>query len=139
MRPSISLQGLDETIKSLKNLGEASQNRITRNAARAGATVARKELIKAAPRGKQQSKASRTYGQLHKNIKMSQHKAGGKFLPYYRVTTGRAFWGGFLDKGTKHISPSFWWQQTIELIRSAVQSGMIDNIRKSILREVNRK
>lgn len=153
MKPSISLKGLEETVRGMKNLGEQAQNRIIRNAARAGATTVRSALKQAAPRGDERSKASETYGTLRSNIKSVQLRAKtGKYLPYYKVTTDDAFWGGFLDRGTgkynvepgskakgaaarTHISPTFWFRSTIEKVRTQVTDRMVDNIRRSFQRE----
>ncbi|HEX9810645.1 MAG TPA: hypothetical protein VGA88_00965 [Burkholderiales bacterium] len=154
MKVGIGLRGLEETVRGFRNLGEASQFRITRNAARAGATTVRAALKKAAPRGTAgaQSVASSQYGTLRKNIATSQLRAGGKFLPYYKVTTGDAFWGGFLESGTgrynidpgpkakgagarTHILPTFWFSQAVERIRPQVITAMVANMRRSIVRE----
>lgn len=153
MKPSIGLKGLDRTVRGLKNLGEQAQNRILRNAARAGATATKRALKQAAPRGDERSDASKTYGTLSSNIEISQLRAAsGKYLPYYKVHTGDAFWGGFLDRGTgkynvdpgpkakgaaarTHILPNFWFRNAIEQVRPAVTAAMVDNIRRSFQRE----
>ena len=140
-------------MRGFKNLGEASQFRIIRNAARSGATRLRGALRKNAPRGTgERSINSERFGSLRKNIKMSQIRGGFKFLPYYRVTTGDAFWGGFLDVGTgkfnvdpgprakgagarTHILPTFWFRRTLEQERPQVTQAMIENIRRSLVRE----
>lgn len=155
MKVGIGLKGLEETVRGFKNLGEAARFRITRNAARAGASTVRSALKKAAPRRQgPQSEASQTYGSLNKNIKLQQLRgANGRFLPYYKVTTGDAFWGAFLDTGTgkynidpgpkakgaraeTHLLPTFWWRKTIEQIAPQVTAAMIGNIRRSLLREI---
>lgn len=153
MKVAIGLKGLEETVRGFKNLGEAAQFRIIRNAARAGATRVRGALKKNAPRDSgERSAASARFGALRKNIKMFQLRGGFKFLPYYRVTTGDAFWGGFLDVGTgrynvdpgprakgamarTHILPTFWFRRTIEQEGPQVTQAMIENIRRSLVRE----
>lgn len=153
MKTSIGLKGLEETVRGLKNLGEQAQNRIVRNAARTGATTVKRALKQAAPRGDGRSKASATYGTLRSNIKTAQLRASnGKFLPYYKVTTDDAFWGGFLDVGTgkynvapgprakgaaarTHILPNFWFRNAVEQVRPAVTAAMVENIRRSFQRE----
>ena len=153
MRASIGLKGLESTIRGLHNLGEQAQNRVVRNAARAGASTLSRALKKAAPRSSgAKSPASQRHGSLRKNIKVSQLRTRGKFLPYYRVSTSHAFWGGFIDEGTgrynvdpgprakgaaarTHILPNFWWRNTIEQQRPAVTRAMIENIRRSLVRE----
>lgn len=153
MKAGIQLKGLEETVRGFKNLGEKAQFRIIRNAARAGASTLRGALKKAAPRGSgERSDASSRYGTLRKNIRVVQLRGGKKFLPYYRVTTGDAFWGGFLDVGTgrynvdpgprakgagarTHILPNYWWRNTIEQQRPQVTRAMIENIRRSLVRE----
>lgn len=152
MKPSIGIKGLEETVRGMKNLGEQAQHRIIRNAARTGATTVKRALKQAAPRGDERSDASTTYGTLRSNIKSVQLRANGKFLPYYKVTTDDAFWGSFLDTGTgkynyapgprakgiaarTHIFPNYWFRNAIEQVRPSVTAAMVENIRRSFVRE----
>lgn len=155
MKASIRIEGLDEVIKGLVNLSEAAKTRITRNIARAGARTVKTELRAAAPRGEHQSQASAKYGTLTKNIAIEQLKASGRFLPYYLVTTGDAFWGSFLDIGTgkyntapgsrakgaaarTHIKPNFWFRRTVGRIRPQVTDEMISSLERSLIREISK-
>ncbi len=151
MRASIKLEGMDDLIAGLKNLSEQSKTRITRNAARAGANELKRKLKQAAPKG-ESSEASEKYGKLSSNIKIEQLKAK-TYLPYYRVTTGDAFWGSFLDTGTgkynvdpgpkakgpsakTHIKPNYWHRKTVEQSRDQITKRMSDSMDRSIMREV---
>lgn len=137
-RYTVGLKGLEETVRGFQNLGEASKKRIVRNASRAGATEMQKALKGAAPVGDVRSKASEEHGRLSKNIKVEQLKAGGEFLPYYLVTTGKAFWGWFLDMGTKHIRPGYWFRNCVEITRPAILKKMVEGIRNSLVREIEK-
>lgn len=154
MKASIKLVGMDELVAGLKGLGEKSKTRITRNAARAGANDLKRRLKQAAPRSEKQSKSSQKYGRLSANIKVEQLKRN-KFLPYYLVTTGNAFWGSFKDTGTgkynvdagpkakgasakTHIKPNYWHRKTVEESRGSVTQKMLASIGRSIQREVDK-
>ena len=153
MRTTIELKGLEETVRGFKNLGVQAQTRIIRNTARAGATTVRNALKAAAPRDDgTKSQAVKRYGTLRTNIRSAQLRSGGKFLPYYKVDTKDAFWGHFLDVGTgvynvapgpkakgaaarTHITPTFWWRNTIERIRGQVTNAMVASMRRAFQRE----
>ncbi len=154
MRASIKIEGMDELLAGLKGLGEQSKTRITRNAARAGANDLKRRLKQAAPRSDEQSESSQKYGRLSANIKVEQLKRD-KHLPYYRVTTGNAFWGSFQDTGTgkhnvepgpkakgaaakTHIKPNYWHRKAVEESRGPVTQKMLVSIGRSIQREVDK-
>lgn len=133
MNVSIKIEGLDEFIEGLGNFDQKARDRIVRNAARAGATEVQRAVKKAAPIDMgRRSKQSRLYGHLRENIRVKQI---GR-LPYYKVTTGNAFWGMYLNRGTKFIKPSRWFDNAVDTVRESVVAKMIDNIRKSIVREL---
>jgi HK97 gp10 family phage protein len=156
VKTSIKIEGLEQLTKGLHNLGEASKFRIIRNASRAGARTVQQSLKAAAPKSAEKSEASTTYGRLRSNIKSAQLRGdNGKYSPYYRVSTGDAFWAGFLDKGTgkynvdpgpkakgagakTHIRPNFWFRKAVEGVRGQVVNDMISNIGRSIKREFDK-
>lgn len=150
MKVFIELEGLKEMVKGLDNLSDAAHNRIIRNASRVGATRVKKALQAAAPVGLVKSQASQKHGSLKSNIRVSQSRVDRRF---YVVSTGDAFWGGFLESGTgrynvnpgpkakgegarTHIRPTYWFSRAVEQVRPVAEQAMVDNVRKSILREV---
>ncbi len=101
------ITGAKELERVLRKLpGRLAERELT-SAARAGANVIRKEARARAPRGSDPSAASEKYGPLHKNIRVARIKKTG-FIVEMAIHNGRAFWGSFLEFGTRHIAARPW-------------------------------
>ena len=101
------MSGAKELERVLKKLGPKLAERELLKAARAGANVILKEARARAPRGSDPSAASKKYGPLHKNVKVVRMKKTG-FSVEMAIHNGKAFWGGFLEWGTKDIAARPW-------------------------------
>jgi len=101
------ISGAKELERVLKKLGPKLAERVLVSSARAGAGVIRKEARARAPRGQEPSTASKKYGPLHKKIRVTRMKKTG-YSVEMAVHNGTAFWGAFLEWGTKHIGASPW-------------------------------
>ena len=101
-----SLHGFDELDKLLKELPEKVQDAVLKDATRVAARDLLPSIRAAAPdhTGKQ-SKASQTYGTLKSNIRVEflRWTRSRRGIKGWRVVTGDAFWGNFLEFGTRFI------------------------------------
>lgn len=95
----MQVYGADEIERVLLALPKRLAQGALTSSARSGALVLRKALIGAAPRGKGPEK--KKYGRLHKNIKSTSIRTIGGLRAHIRVHTGKAFWGKFVEEGTK--------------------------------------
>ena len=101
------MSGAKELERVLRKLPRRLAERELTSAARAGANVIRKEVRARASRGSDPSAASKKFGTLHKNIRVARVKKTG-FSVEMAIHNGRAFWGSFLEFGTKNISARPW-------------------------------
>ncbi len=101
------ITGAKELERVLRKLPRRLAERELTSAARAGANVIRKEARVRAPRGSDPSAASEKFGPLHKNIRVARVKKTGLSVEM-AIHNGRAFWGSFLEFGTRHISARPW-------------------------------
>lgn len=125
------ITGAKELERVLKNLpGKLAERELT-SAARAGANVIRKEARARAPRGSGPSAASEKYGPLHKNIRVTRMKKTG-FSVEMAIHNGRAFWGGFLEWGTKNISPRPWMTPAFEVMAQPALARIGERLGKGL-------
>lgn len=102
------ISGSKELERVLRKLPGRLAERVLNSAARAGANVIRKEARARAPRGSDPpSTASEKFGPLHKSIRVARVKKTG-FSVEMAIHNGKAFWGGFLEWGTKDIAARPW-------------------------------
>ncbi len=113
MATKSSISGAKELERVLRELDPRLAERELPSAARAGANVWRKALVAAAPRGAGPSAASKKFGPLHKNIKTVRLKKTNRSVEM-AVHTGKAFWGSFLEFGTRNIAPRPWMSPVVE-------------------------
>ncbi|OAN53893.1 hypothetical protein A6A04_13455 [Paramagnetospirillum marisnigri] len=93
--------GLAEARKALRQLPVNVERKVLRAATRSGAMVMRSAVKAAAPVGDEPSKMSAQYGSLRDNIRVIRLKLNiPKGSAMYRVDTGDAFWGYFMEFGT---------------------------------------
>lgn len=96
------LQGVEELKRVFKLLPERCRKNVLRAGVRAGAVVVQKAVLARAPVNP--DKATRQkYGHLRDNIKIKMVRGNTADIVRYVVTTGRAFWGNFLEFGTRWI------------------------------------
>jgi HK97 gp10 family phage protein len=121
------LEGVAELKKALAILGDEVATKEGRRANRRAANLMANELRASAPRGDEanRSEASKKYGRLSDNIRVRLAKARKESTITYNVTTGRAFWGFFLEFGTINMPARPWMRVTFDgNTRAAVDSQM---------------
>lgn len=152
MRTTVRVEGLKELEKSLKALGDEATV-AGRRALRREANMLRDALKEAAPysgdnanttkyrrlkarKGKRRILAGLVrmtdYGHLRDNIRVREAKARKDHTIVMMVHTGRAFWGSFLEFGTRKMAARPWMRPTFD----GMQMGIVEGIKKQLGRQI---
>jgi HK97 gp10 family phage protein len=137
MKTNFKVSGLAEARDLLRRLPERVQKRVQRQAVRAAATTMRGEIRKAAPRGKEPSKASKQYGPLHRNIRIIRLRRVPPGADAFRVDTGNAFWSVLYEFGTSRQPPRAWFRPAVDTAAEAALNRMREQLAKGIEREAS--
>ena len=131
------IKGFKELDRLLQQLPSRVESRVLQAATQAGARVIAKEVKANAPVGSgKQSPASKLYKRLSQNIKVQALKnVRAKGRRGSRVFTGQAFWGLFLEFGTRYIAARPWFRPAID--RGV--PGAIKKLKESLGRGIERE
>jgi HK97 gp10 family phage protein len=140
MDAKFRMEGLEELGKVLDMLPERIQTRVAGSAVRAGANVSCSIVQQAAPQDAKlpRSKASQKYGSLSANIEVQALKPKHKGERGYKVTTGDAFWGHFLEFGTIKMAARPWFRPAFTSSISVAFDKIRDILLKGLDREANK-
>mgnify|MGYP006935476721 FL=1 len=115
MRVTVHTEGFKELQKVFKSLPPDVANTVLGEGVMAGARHIAKSAKAAAPRHQgQQSQASKQYGTGKQNIKARKLKKQYKNKRAAIVTRGRAFWLDLLNRGTRYIPATRWYERAFE-------------------------
>lgn len=141
--------GVKEIQRKMKLLSAAVERRIVRSATSAGANVIKKLAVKNIPirqdkklkkvmsKGSKKIKGYRYAGYLKKNIGSVRNRAAPKNVISYLVRPIKyAYYGAFLEVGTKHQSARPWLRPAYESGKSFAIKRMKDVMLKGVDREV---
>lgn len=118
---------------ALEELGAEVATKVGVSANRRAAKVLQDRLVATAPYQNGQPKgASARYGHLRDNIRIKKQKAAKQGHIVHFVTTGRAFWGKFLEYGTRRMRARPWFRPVFEANRDALLNAHIDELRTGI-------
>lgn len=120
MRMTVNFEGGKDLSRGLRALGDES-TKVGRRSLRQTANLLRDELIAAAPRNpagatekskrlKDGSVARYRYGQLFQNIRVRELRVRMDNTIGMVVSTGNAFWGNFLEFGTRKMAARPWFR-----------------------------
>ena len=136
------VKGFKEAEQLLKQLPQRVENRVLQNATMAGARVMRKTVKAEAPRGdkNKQSPASKQYKHLYQNIDVKPLRSlrRKKGIRGARVSTGKAFWGLFLEFGTRYITAQPWFRPAVTKARNAAVAALREKLGTGIEREARK-
>ncbi len=142
MQIGISMPGLAELDKVLGDLGHAVATEIGSDAIKASADLLRDAWQLAAPydpRPKTKSWTlksgevrSKDYGHLNQNIRVGSVTPEKENAVVFKVTTGNAFWGYFVEIGTVKMRPQPWARPELERLKSALVNVQIETLRDGI-------
>ena len=129
MRFDIKTEGFEELDKALGELPEKVAKRTLQRAVLKSMRDVRGEMSAAAPVSETQTNMSLKYGRLRDNIKADKARNKKKSAKSAFISTGDAFWGNFVEYGTKYIPAKPWFVPKFEQL-----SGRILDILKGILK-----
>jgi HK97 gp10 family phage protein len=134
------LQGFEQLSRVLEDLPVNVEKRVLQNATTSAIREAAKEIRKSAPSSEQnqQSEASKEYGKLKRNIKVMRLRRNEKGARSARVHTGRAFWGYFLEMGTRYIPARPWFAPAFERSQENILKKLAERLKEGIYKEVNK-
>lgn len=127
----------DGRLKRLRpRLTRATQRRIARRLGRSGSgttTLTRAEIRQLAPEGAD-SGPTRGPGFLRRSIKVYRVRMSRAGVMEARVGIGAAFYGGFLEAGTKRLAPRPWFRAAIDGAREAAVRALGNTLKVEIER-----
>lgn len=136
---SLKLHGAKELEAALADLGKQVATRIGRKAVRDSARLLQRAMIEQAPyRPGERAGRSGQYGHLRDNLKVKAVKAQKPGLLLYRVTTGDAFWGNFLEFGTVRMAARPWARPTVDAQKGNIVDLQIGTLSLGIERAAKR-
>ena len=126
----VGFKELEQVLKALP--GRLAERELT-SAVRAGANVIRKEARARAPRGGVPSAMSKKFGPLHKKIRTRRDKKTPLSVEF-SIDSGSAFYGSFLEFGTKNIAPRPWLTPAYDVSKDAAVQKLGDRLGKGIVK-----
>lgn len=146
----LKLEGAAELDARLAALGADVAAKAGVAAVRAASKALQAELIDAAPfnpRGptpkvftaKDGSVRRTDYGHLRDNLRVRREKANKPFMIRFRVTTGRAFWGAFLEWGTVRMGAKPWARPLFDRMHAKLIEVMMGTLAKAVERAAKRQ
>jgi HK97 gp10 family phage protein len=136
MKYDIKLEGFKELDAALSKLPANVAKRVLQRSVTGAMRLARKDVKAAAPVGEVQSENSQKYGRLSKNINVGRAKNRDKSAKSAYISTGKSFWGYFLEKGTKYIPAKPWFVPAFERASNAVLSELKKRLGEGIDKEL---
>jgi HK97 gp10 family phage protein len=136
MKYDIKLEGFKELDAALSKLPANVAKRVLQRSVTGAMRLAIKDVKAAAPVGEVQSENSQKYGRLSKNINVGRAKNRDKSAKSAYISTGKSFWGYFLEKGTKYIPAKPWFVPAFERASNAVLSELKKRLGEGIDKEL---
>lgn len=136
-RVKSKLSGFEEFDYLLRNLGPRVGNNVLQRAVSSAMRLGKKAVLKRVPRSaEKRSRASKTYGFAHENIRLIRLKRNpNRGTKSARVDTGDAFWLVFYHFGTRYQPARPFFTQAIEGAREAIINALGEALKKGIEKE----
>lgn len=135
MQVTFKTTGFKELSEAFRIMPPEVANRVLASAVLAGAKVIEGAAKAAAPRGGdgvERSNNSYIYGRLRYNLKARSLRKRRETSRAAIVTPGRAFWGDLLNRGTRYIPASNWYENALrrseDIALKTVQDRMVTRI-----------
>lgn len=123
----------------LKQLPVAVEKRVLQKSTLEATRKAVRPLVQqAAPRGAEPSQMSAKYGRLYKNIKVARLRRVKRGTKGARIDTGKAFWGVFIEKGTRYIAAKPWFAPAIKSSFTGWVGALADSLRENLTKEIEK-
>jgi len=131
--------GFKELNDLLTNLPSRVENKVLASATRGAINKAKPDIVAAAPRSTdKRSINSLTYGQLYANIKVRAKRRKSKGSRGAVITTGDAFWGNFIELGTRYIAAKPWFLPAFKSAQEKMMNELKIRLGAGIEREAKK-
>lgn len=131
-RDGLKLDGFAELDKQLAALGKKMATEIGRDAVVASSELLRDAWKAGAPYDPQQRGAAAKYGHLRDNITIGPVRAQNTNAVVYKVFTGNAYFGYFLEWGTAKMPPHPWARPIIERVKGEMVEVFVKRLNEGI-------
>ena len=134
------VSGFRQLERLLQELPQNIERRVLQAGVMAGAREIRKEVKANAPVGSgKRSPSSNKFKRLSQNIKAQPlRSAKRKGMRGARVFTGNAFWGRFLEFGTRHQAARPWFRPAVSAATGAAADKLKEGLGRGIIREAQK-
>lgn len=130
------IEGAAELRSALEGLGTEVATKIGVTANRKAAQSFRDTLKGSAPYDSRVRE--RPYGHLRENIRVQRKRANKQGNIVFWITAGRAFWGAFLEFGTKRMPARPWMLPAFEQAKDRLGAIQIEELRNGIAKAAKR-
>lgn len=132
----VKMEGVAELKAALEELGEVTATKVGVRANREAAAELRDNLQAVAPYDP--TERERKYGHLRDEIRVRKVKARALHTIVHIVSTGRAFWGSFLEFGTVKMAARPWWRPLVDANYQRIFKLQTSKLGDGIEREAKR-
>lgn len=142
MQIGISMPGLADLDRMLAELGNVVATEVGAAAIEASADLLKDAWVLAAPYDpatktktwtlKSGEVRSKNYGHLNQNIRVGKVTPKKENAVVFKVTTGNAFWGYFVEIGTVNMRARPWARPELERMKQACITVQVDVLRAGI-------
>lgn len=133
------LEGFKELESKLRDLPQRVQNKVLQKAVNTALREAARDIRQAAPKSEDRSPASLKYGRLSRNIRVKKLRPNNPQEKAAVVNTNKAFWGFFLERGTRYISARPWFLPAFKAAETKVLEKLKKILGEGIDREANKR
>lgn len=148
METKFQLRGVDDLKRTLAALNAESATKVGTVATREGAKIVKEAFVAAAPVGTEGTIRTRTtkkgktvkadYGRLRDNIIIRKVRGTNQHQIKFAVGVGAAFWGMFLEFGTRFMPARPWMRPAFDAAAARVIDQIGTLLGKGIEREGKR-
>lgn len=135
----IKLEGFEGFDRLLGELPKVVEKRILQTSVNAAARLGARKIRKNAPRGAKNSKSSKTYKPLRKNIRVTRLKRVPRNTRAARISTGDAFWGYIYEKGSRYQPARPFFEPAFKSSRTGMVKELGDRIGAGIKKEAKKR
>lgn len=134
MQVKVQTQGFKELQRAFKAMPPEFANKVLATAVTSAAKRISEAARSAAPSSKgARSTASMAYGTLRGNIKHRILRKKNNVTRAAISTRGKAFWGEFLNRGTRYIPASRWWTN----VRDSAERSALAEMQSFMVKKMN--
>lgn len=126
--------GLKELQEAFKIMSRDAGEMVLTSGVNAAAKVIKDAAVVAAPRGDSatRSRSSLFYGRLYTNIRAKTLRKKHSDSRAAIITRGRAFWGDILNRGSRYVPATHWYDKAL----SASQSRALDAMKTAMAKRI---